>query len=122
MDNKTNHRLGFLRKIVDWTDVQICILINEHRNRNEEYHNLERNQDVFLGSVATRINNEVHGSNFLRHHYEVGEALSLHLPLRKLNESPARNLSQALSLPRNEYGDDIGNLIRGRNNTVISPI
>lgn len=54
--------------MVDWTDAQTRILIDERRNRNEEYHNLGRNRDVFWGSVATRINNEVHGSNFLGHH------------------------------------------------------
>ena len=56
--------------MVEWTNAQTHILIDERRNRNEEQHNLERNQDVFWGSVATRINNEVHGSNFLGHHYK----------------------------------------------------
>jgi len=53
--------------MVDWTDAQTRILINEHRNRNEEYHNLGRNKDVFWESIATRINEEL-GSNFLGHH------------------------------------------------------
>ncbi len=54
--------------MVEWTDAQTRILIDERRNRNEEYHNLGRNRDVFWGSVATRINNEVHSSNFLGHY------------------------------------------------------
>ena len=55
--------------MVEWTDTQTRILIDERRNRNEEYHNFGRNRDVFWGSIATRINNnEVHGSNFLGHH------------------------------------------------------
>ena len=53
--------------MVDWNDAQTRILINERRDRNEEYHNLGRNKDVFWRSIATRINEEL-GSNFLGHH------------------------------------------------------
>ena len=48
--------------MVEWTDAQTRILIDERRNRNEEYHNLGRNRDVFWEIIATRINEE-HGTS-----------------------------------------------------------
>ncbi|CAG8540622.1 3484_t:CDS:2 [Ambispora leptoticha] len=49
--------------MVEWTDAQIRILIDERRNRNEEYHNLGRNQTEFWASVATKINRD-HNTSF----------------------------------------------------------
>ncbi|CAG8579186.1 2534_t:CDS:2 [Ambispora leptoticha] len=41
--------------MIEWTDAQIRILIDEHRNRNEEYHNLGRNRTEFWASIATEL-------------------------------------------------------------------
>ncbi|RIB08436.1 hypothetical protein C2G38_2252023 [Gigaspora rosea] len=49
--------------MVEWTDSQIRILIDECRNRNDEYHNFGRNQIGFWDSIATRINQE-HNTGF----------------------------------------------------------
>ncbi|CAG8718303.1 627_t:CDS:2 [Ambispora leptoticha] len=52
--------------MVEWTDTQIRILIDERRNRNEEYHNFGRNRIGFWNSIATRINQE-HNTSFNGH-------------------------------------------------------
>ncbi|CAG8830849.1 8559_t:CDS:2 [Gigaspora margarita] len=52
--------------MVEWTDSQIRILIDEHRNRNDKYHNFERNRIRFWDSIATRINQE-HNISFNGH-------------------------------------------------------
>ena len=52
--------------MVDWTDTQIRILIDERRNRNEEYHNFGRNRIGFWDSIATGINRE-HNTSFNGH-------------------------------------------------------
>ena len=52
--------------MVDWTDTQIRILIDERRNRNEEYHNFGRNRIGFWNNIATRINQE-HNTSFNGH-------------------------------------------------------
>ncbi|RIB20441.1 hypothetical protein C2G38_2244572 [Gigaspora rosea] len=49
--------------MVEWTDSQIRILIDERRNRNDEYHNFGRNRIRFWDSIATRINQE-HNTSF----------------------------------------------------------
>ncbi|CAG8452858.1 10228_t:CDS:2 [Ambispora gerdemannii] len=49
--------------MVEWTDAQIRILIDERRNRNEEYHNLGRNRTEFWASIAIRINRD-HNTSF----------------------------------------------------------
>ncbi|CAI2181442.1 976_t:CDS:2 [Funneliformis geosporum] len=43
----------------------ICILIDEHRNRNEKYYNIGRNQEVFWESIAIRINREHNTGQYL---------------------------------------------------------
>lgn len=53
--------------MADWSDAQTRILIDERRNRNEEYHDLGRNRNIFWESIATRIN-EGQGTNFQGHH------------------------------------------------------
>ena len=50
-------------KMVDWTDTQIRILIDERRNRNEDFG---RNRIRFWDSIATRINQD-HNTNFNGH-------------------------------------------------------
>ncbi|CAG8440968.1 7657_t:CDS:2 [Ambispora leptoticha] len=45
------------------TNAQIRILIDEHRNRNEEYHNFERNRIRFWDSITIKINQE-HNTSF----------------------------------------------------------
>ncbi|CAG8677210.1 12496_t:CDS:2 [Acaulospora morrowiae] len=52
--------------MVEWADTQIHILIDEHRNRNEEYHNFGRDRIRFWDSIATRINQE-HNTSFNGH-------------------------------------------------------
>ena len=52
--------------MVEWTDTQIRILIDERRNINEEYHNFGRNRIGFWDSIATRINQE-HNTSFNGH-------------------------------------------------------
>ncbi|CAG8468979.1 7837_t:CDS:2 [Acaulospora morrowiae] len=49
--------------MVEWTDAQIRMLIDERRNRNDEYHNLGSNRIGFWNSIATRIN-QVHRTSF----------------------------------------------------------
>ncbi|CAG8522309.1 11496_t:CDS:2 [Ambispora leptoticha] len=55
--------------MVEWTDTQIRILIDERRNRNEEYHNFGRNQIRFWNSIATKINQE-HNTSFNGYQYK----------------------------------------------------
>ena len=52
--------------MVEWTDTQIRILIDERRNRNEEYHNFGRNRIGFWVSIATKIN-QGHNTSFNGH-------------------------------------------------------
>ena len=52
--------------MVEWTDTQIRILIDERRNRNEEYHNFGRNRIGFWDSITTIINQE-HNTSFNGH-------------------------------------------------------
>ncbi|CAG8657274.1 6903_t:CDS:1, partial [Acaulospora morrowiae] len=40
--------------MVEWTDTQIRILIDERRNRNEEYHNFGRNRIRFWNNPPSR--------------------------------------------------------------------
>ncbi|RIB17017.1 hypothetical protein C2G38_2188479 [Gigaspora rosea] len=49
--------------MVEWTDSQIRVLIDERRNRNNDYHNFGRNRIRFWDSIATRINQE-HNTSF----------------------------------------------------------
>ncbi|KAF0518002.1 hypothetical protein F8M41_016845 [Gigaspora margarita] len=49
--------------MVEWTDSQIHILIDERRNKNDEYHNFGRNRIRLWDSIATRINQE-HNTSF----------------------------------------------------------
>jgi len=49
--------------MIDWTDAQTRILINERRNRNVEYHNLGRDRLPFWESIAIKINEE-HNTHF----------------------------------------------------------
>ncbi|RIB24561.1 hypothetical protein C2G38_2241972 [Gigaspora rosea] len=49
--------------MVEWTDSQIHILIDERRNKNDEYHNFGKNRIRFWDSIATRINQE-HNTSF----------------------------------------------------------
>ncbi|CAG8804743.1 25733_t:CDS:2, partial [Gigaspora rosea] len=49
--------------MVEWTDSQIRILIDEHRNRNNEYHDFGRNRIRFWDSIVTRINQK-HNTSF----------------------------------------------------------
>ena len=51
---KTNHLSS--KKMADWSDAQTRILIDERRNRNEEYYDLGRNRNIFWESIVTRIN------------------------------------------------------------------
>jgi hypothetical protein len=53
--------------MADWSDAQTRILIDERRNRNEEYYDLGRNQNIFWESIAMRID-EGQGTNFQGHH------------------------------------------------------
>ena len=53
--------------MVEWTDAQIRTLIDERRNRNEEYHNLGRNRNGFWNTIATKINQE-HNTSFNGYH------------------------------------------------------
>ncbi|RGB24725.1 hypothetical protein C1646_772673 [Rhizophagus diaphanus] len=46
-----------------WSDAQICTLIDERRTRNDEFHNLRRNQKIFWNSIANKINQE-NGTSF----------------------------------------------------------
>ncbi|CAG8611661.1 10578_t:CDS:2 [Diversispora eburnea] len=48
--------------MVEWTDAQIRILIDERRDRNGEYHNFGKNRIKFWDSIATRINQELNTS------------------------------------------------------------
>ncbi len=42
---------------IEWTDKHICCLINERKNRNEEYHKIAGKRRVeFWNSVANKIN------------------------------------------------------------------
>ncbi|CAJ0754102.1 333_t:CDS:2 [Entrophospora sp. SA101] len=49
--------------MIDWTDAQTRILINERKNRNVEYHNLGRDRLPFWESIAIKINEE-HNTHF----------------------------------------------------------
>ncbi|CAB4379536.1 unnamed protein product [Rhizophagus irregularis] len=42
--------------MAEWTDTQIRILIDEHRNRNDEFHDLGRDRKSFWNSIAVKIN------------------------------------------------------------------
>jgi hypothetical protein len=55
-----------VEKMAEWTDPQICTLIDEHRTRNDEFHNLRRNQKIFWNSIADKINQE-NGTSFNGH-------------------------------------------------------
>ena len=44
--------------MAEWTDAQIRILIDKRRNRNDEFHDLERNRNSFWNSIAVKINQE----------------------------------------------------------------
>ncbi|CAG8688400.1 7849_t:CDS:1, partial [Scutellospora calospora] len=50
--------------MVEWTDTQIRILIDERKSRNTEYHNIiSRNRIGFWESIAKKINQQ-HNTNF----------------------------------------------------------
>uniref|UniRef100_U9UB08 Myb/SANT-like DNA-binding domain-containing protein n=1 Tax=Rhizophagus irregularis (strain DAOM 181602 / DAOM 197198 / MUCL 43194) TaxID=747089 RepID=U9UB08_RHIID len=52
--------------MAEWTDPQIRTLIDERRTRNDEFHNLGRNQKIFWNSIADKINQE-NGTSFNGH-------------------------------------------------------
>ncbi|PKY53637.1 hypothetical protein RhiirA4_409181 [Rhizophagus irregularis] len=39
--------------MAEWTHAEICTLIDERRTRNDEFHNLGRNQERFWGTIAS---------------------------------------------------------------------
>jgi hypothetical protein len=49
--------------MTEWTDAQIRILIDERRNRNDEFHDLGRDRKSFWNSIAVKINRET-GTTF----------------------------------------------------------
>ncbi|CAB4401466.1 unnamed protein product [Rhizophagus irregularis] len=52
--------------MAEWTDLEIRILIDEHRIKNNEFHNLGRNWERFWGTIADKINQE-NGTSFNGH-------------------------------------------------------
>ncbi|RHZ48565.1 hypothetical protein Glove_546g14 [Diversispora epigaea] len=53
--------------MVEWSNAQICTLIDERRNRNIEYYNFGRNRNEFWNSITNRINQE-YNTSFNGHH------------------------------------------------------
>ncbi|GET02237.1 hypothetical protein GLOIN_2v1736297 [Rhizophagus clarus] len=91
------------------------ILIDERKNRNEEYHNFGRNRLEFWNGIATKTNDQ-YGTNFKRKTCEslaVEGQEEIELGLDKMGEAlHTRSESQshpfpAPPLPRNEDGDTL---------------
>ena len=60
LSNTPSHKtfLFFFQKMAEWTNAQIRILIDERRNRNDDFHDLGRDRKSFWNSIAVNINRE----------------------------------------------------------------
>ncbi|CAJ0760093.1 15255_t:CDS:2 [Entrophospora sp. SA101] len=107
-------------KMVEWTDTQIRILIDERRNRNEEYHNFGRNRIRFWDSIATRINQE-HNTSFNRPEDEFDKIRNINSSNRRQrriwgNNTPAPSTGEV----EHELGQTLPDNRRSRRTSVDS--
>ncbi|CAG8495405.1 1961_t:CDS:2 [Paraglomus brasilianum] len=137
--------------MVDWTDAQTRILINERRNRNEEYHNLGKVMCEYMnGSRTARRSRNILRSHFWENPEDpfdrirnmnisncrrgrgiVSPAPSIEVVEQVLGQRTSsrrsrsrrnqRSRTRSESSSRNEDGNT-GNPARGGNNTTTSSV